>query len=185
MRWFEFVHSRDFTPRVHHIGEYDGRPAEHGVLQRHPFINRNIILDFDAVTDSDVWPNDDILSDLAMPSNPRAFQDMGYVPDARAFADFYFLINGGGRMDKYMLRRTAVRRHFASWLLLERRLTPSKDAQDPKSLLAIRPWTTAQLDALQKMHALGSKRFFRADGHRLGLRPHAGNSGPSAVSEPV
>src|SRR5262249_50799273 len=47
----------DLRSRVHYVGEYTGRAAKDPVLERHSWIDRDIVLQLAAVTDRDAGPD--------------------------------------------------------------------------------------------------------------------------------
>jgi hypothetical protein len=66
----EFAHSLDFASRIEHIGENHGGAAKYVVFQGDPFINRDVILNLNAIANSDIRSDDNILADTAMLADP-------------------------------------------------------------------------------------------------------------------
>ena len=64
-----FFHPTDVRTRIMDIGKDHAGPAEYIVLQGHPIVDGDIVLDLASVTNGYPRTNDDILTDVAIASD--------------------------------------------------------------------------------------------------------------------
>ena len=62
----DLVHLADFRPGVVDVGKDHGRTAEDAVFQGDPFVDGDVVLNFAAVADGDIRPDDHVLPDVAV-----------------------------------------------------------------------------------------------------------------------
>ena len=74
------------------IGENAGGAAEHIILQLHSFIEGNVVLNFNAVSDFYMVGDIHILPQHTTASDLRARLYMTEMPYLRAFTDLYILV---------------------------------------------------------------------------------------------
>src|SRR5207248_8809780 len=128
------------SPRVIDVGEDAGRSAKNPVLERHALVQTDIVLDLAVVADDDVGPNDNVLTNRAVSTDPDAREDVGEVPDTASGTDLdlvvdicrFMNLHGGkgppgswGSLDRRWLRR------------FEAFLHPLQDPQHAHSLAAV------------------------------------------------
>ena len=73
--------ARDGTPRIFNVCEHAGWATEHIVFQHDTFIDRNIILNFDPVTDHSIGADSHILSYIHLDADLRILQNVGKMAD--------------------------------------------------------------------------------------------------------
>lgn len=88
------------TARIDYICENSGRSDKCIVLYDNPRIERNIVLDFDVIADTNAGGDKNVLPDVAVPANPRAGHDMAKMPDSGPASDLGARVNDTGRMHK-------------------------------------------------------------------------------------
>jgi hypothetical protein len=92
--------SRKCAARRADVCEYHRWPAEHIVFERYTFIDGDVVLNLDVITDANARPDDDVLSDAALPTDMDLWQHVAEVPDERPRAYLVAGIDVGGLMNK-------------------------------------------------------------------------------------
>src|SRR5262245_13398561 len=77
----ELTLSLDLGARINDIGEHAGGTAEDPVLERHPFVNRNIILDLAVFADRHIGTDGDVLPDHTIRTDLHAAENMAEMPN--------------------------------------------------------------------------------------------------------
>lgn len=82
--WFELVFAVYSRPRIDDVREHAARPTEDIILQRHTFVDADVILDFAVIPHPDVGTDHDILPNRAVSPDRGTSQDMAEVPNLRS-----------------------------------------------------------------------------------------------------
>src|SRR5262245_1520747 len=117
------------------VGKHDRRPTEDIVFERHPFVDRYVVLDLNSVANEYVGSDDDVLSNAAIFSNLGSSQDVGEMPDIGSFANFNFVVDHSGLVNEISwlrLKWTPLRNGALS---LQRFLASLQHVQDPKPFI--------------------------------------------------
>ena len=96
----DLVHLRDLRPGVVDVREDHGGAAEDPFLQGNPLVDGDVVLDLAAGADGDIRADDDVLADVAPLAHGGTGEDVGEVPDLRAFADGHPRVDNGGGVDE-------------------------------------------------------------------------------------
>ena len=91
---------REMSPRRDHIGEHATGATEDIVLNLHPFINRDVVLDTDTIADSDIVAYIDILAKRAMATDTGTFLDVAEVPYLGVIANKDIVVHIAAFMNK-------------------------------------------------------------------------------------
>jgi hypothetical protein len=83
------IHLADCRTGIVDVGEHYRRAAKDIVLQGHPFVDGDIVLDLAPLTNHNVGPDDNVLSDVTVGSDHGVGQNMGKMPDFRTRTDGY------------------------------------------------------------------------------------------------
>ena len=75
------------TARVEHVGKDHRWSQERVILNDHPGIDRDVILDLNVVANDAFRRNNDVLPDIAAAADARGCHNMTEMPDLRPIAD--------------------------------------------------------------------------------------------------
>src|SRR5271165_1816318 len=154
------------APRSHHVCEDHGRTTENIVLQFHSRIKRDIILNFDVVSDPHAAGDVDILSQTAAAADTAIRHDVGKVPNLGVVTNFAGLIDISGRMNieapgyfSLDVDRVAVLGDGLSGGV--------QNLENADAVCAIRAGSDAVADAVEEVRALKFERFVLTDCHQF------------------
>src|SRR4051812_10987348 len=105
-----FVLARDVAPRIHHVGEDHGRPAEHIVLQHHALVHRDVVLDLDVVADRHAVHHHHVLAKRAPLADDRAAEHVTEVPHLRVCSDLCSIVDVRRLVDEWLRHQTPASR---------------------------------------------------------------------------
>lgn len=79
-----------------HVGEDNRRATKDVVFQGDAFVDGDVVLNFDVVTDINPGADDDVLSNAAPLSDIRAGDNMAEMPDPGVFPDGHAIVDVAG-----------------------------------------------------------------------------------------
>jgi|SRR4051812_40601699 len=94
----EFRLATNMRSREKHVGKNHTGATKHVVFQSDTFVNRNVILDFTAISNEDPWPDHYVLSNDTTGPDTAPRKNMAEMPYSAFFADSNVFIDDGGGM---------------------------------------------------------------------------------------
>jgi hypothetical protein len=87
-RVFVFVLADDLAARIDYVRKNHRRAAKDVILQLDTRVQRDVVLNFHVIADSNSWANDDVLAQVATTPQACSSHDMRKMPNLCAYTDF-------------------------------------------------------------------------------------------------